>query len=622
LNSQAFLSHHYTYGRTAKLRLVKHTLNTPILFPVACLITGTTPRGGGIWKYVLQADINNGLLRRNIPIMSQVLHFLDFASVDKKTLLKWRDKGIKKYYCELIEPTLDYDAPIFLDSGGFKLLWNTTIDLSNFGLSINDGIGPETIIKLQKDLGGDIVASLDYPLPPGLEDQEIKQRMKGSYENAVIAAQILRNQKEYQPFFFVATHGDSRESIGQYVRDLFSGFRKDDLLDYPFGLAIGSLVPLRGAKKVGNIIELILGVIENIPKEHSDKIPIHVFGITGNLIPILAFLGVDSFDSSTYVQQARNLRLIDPISHHYRPVLELDSWKCDCRVCEKSDFSQIQEALTSEITNRPNKDGFYKSKYYSDIALHNLEMDFRIVEKTRLAIESDSLIDFIIEHAHKYPEVSLVPEILIQKFKNVKFELPYISPSQQTKKNSEIPIRTISLNYSPSSFNVLDNGYFPPKNKKILLLIPCSSEKPYSISRSHRFITTKLNNEFGPNASLIHKITLSGLYGPVPEEYEQDSTVINYDFRLESYNENQISLITKRLVTFLEIWGSNYEAILSYATSRPYRKVFNNTAKVFPSLVVLPEKPSSQSMTMFYKKEYLSELIKAIAELLFSGEQE
>ncbi len=324
MDSLFFSSHQFKYGRTANLHLAKHSLTTPILFPVVCLITGRTPRGGGIWKYILQADINNGLLRQNLPLMAQVLHFLDFASVDNKTLLKWREKGIKQYYNDLVEPPLNYDAPLFLDSGGFKLLWNDTIDLSAFGLSIHDGSGPETIINLQRDFGGDIIASLDYPLPPGLEEQEIKQRMNGSYENALTSARILRGGKEYQPFFFVATHGHNRESIGQYVRALFDESNKDNLLDYPFGLAIGSLVPLRGSKKISQIIELIIGVKENIPYEYSNKIPIHVFGVAGNLIPVLTFLGVDSFNSSTYVQQARNLRIMDPNSHRYRAVLELD----------------------------------------------------------------------------------------------------------------------------------------------------------------------------------------------------------------------------------------------------------------------------------------------------------
>ncbi len=59
-------------------RGVEVEISTPALFPVASLITGTTPRGGGIWKWVLHAH-PHGLLRQQRPIMTQALHFLDFS---------------------------------------------------------------------------------------------------------------------------------------------------------------------------------------------------------------------------------------------------------------------------------------------------------------------------------------------------------------------------------------------------------------------------------------------------------------------------------------------------------------------------------------------------------------
>lgn len=59
-----------------------HAIRTPFLFPVALLMTGTTARGGATWKYILQAQDEktqeHTLLRRNSPILSQVLHFLDY----------------------------------------------------------------------------------------------------------------------------------------------------------------------------------------------------------------------------------------------------------------------------------------------------------------------------------------------------------------------------------------------------------------------------------------------------------------------------------------------------------------------------------------------------------------
>ena len=59
---------------------------------------------------------------------------------------------------------------MFLDSGGFKLLHNTELSLSKFG--IHKETETDDILDFQLGLGGDIIASLDYPLPPGLVRSE------------------------------------------------------------------------------------------------------------------------------------------------------------------------------------------------------------------------------------------------------------------------------------------------------------------------------------------------------------------------------------------------------------------------------------------------------------------
>ena len=119
-------------------------------------MTGSTPRGGGLWKYLLR-----DFMKRDTPMLSQVLHFLDFP-VNGKTLAKWRHKTICEWYQDVNGP---YNAPLFLDSGGFKLLYNTGLDLTEFG--IEKETEADDILALQEDFGGEIFASLDYPLTAG-----------------------------------------------------------------------------------------------------------------------------------------------------------------------------------------------------------------------------------------------------------------------------------------------------------------------------------------------------------------------------------------------------------------------------------------------------------------------
>ncbi|GAB4203642.1 MAG: hypothetical protein Fur006_58180 [Coleofasciculaceae cyanobacterium] len=229
--------------------------------------------------------------------------------------------------------------------------------------------------------------------------------MRKSIKNAVNAALYLRKKSDYQPFLYVAAHGQDRASMGSYVKRVFQRFGRQDLKEYPFGLAVGSLVPLRGGHKYSAIVNLLLGLQDSIPEEQLHKIPIHVFGVTGNIVPILAYLGVDSFDSSTYIQETRSLSYIDPMTGRFLPILEMENLNCSCPVCEGTNLEDIQNALTSEIRGLAVHNGHFKSKYYGDIALHNLEMDFRIIERTREAIKADELQDYLIEHTEKFPQL-------------------------------------------------------------------------------------------------------------------------------------------------------------------------------------------------------------------------
>ncbi|KKD37541.1 MAG: tRNA-guanine transglycosylase [Limnoraphis robusta] len=615
-----FSGQSFKHGRIGTLDLNNNqSISTPILFPVVSLITGTTPKGGGLWKYILQADESNGLLRRNKPVMSQVLHFLDFIRQRSQSLEKWREKGIKQRYIEEVSPPLtSYTAPLFLDSGGYQLLWKKSVDLSAYGLSIENGQGPQSILNLQQDFGGDIIATLDYPLPPNLAVEEAKERMQKSIDNAVTMALQLKLNSDYKPFLYVATHGQDREGIGNYVRQIFDQFNREELKETNFGLAVGSLVPLRGGHKYEIIVNLLLGLQESIPENKRNKTPIHVFGITGSLIPLLAYLGVDSFDSSTYVQEARSLEYINPENGRYLHVLEMEELTCNCRVCQQGNLEHIKNALTSDIRGIPAHNGHYKSKYYGDIALHNLEMDFRIVEKTKDAIAADSLQEYLIEHTENFSKLRPALHFIAQEQEDLRVRLSriLIPVSFQNKQKNPVKNQVISLKHTPDDFNILSNGYKPLKNKQVLLIIPCSGGKPYSKSHSHQFISERLEKILGEKTDLIQKVTLSGLYGPVPEEYEQKPAIMSYDFRLEQIDKVQSALITERLVSYIERYSDRYIACIGYATSMAYRIVLEQTAKVVSDFLVLPVKPKSRRFSEFYRKENVAELVEQVNAIL------
>ena len=613
-------------GRTGELRLQRNgevlpPLATPILYPVVSFMTGSTPRGGGLWKYLLR-----DLMKHDVPMLSQVLHFLDFP-LEGKHLSKWRQKTVREWYQEVNGV---YNAPLFLDSGGFKLLYKAGLDLKKFG--IEKETEADDIFALQEDFGGEIIASLDYPLPPGLERSEAEKRMNLSLENACRVATLLA-AKAQPPFLYVCCHGQSQSDIENYVRQVF-----DRLLGVlpSFGLAVGSLVPLRG-KQDAAILERICGVQKAIPASERHHTPIHAFGVSGELAPILTYMGVDSFDSTSYIQAARGLSYSDPLTRTKRKLMELDELTCTCRICREVSLDEMQRTLMEEVSYKRTSTGKYKSECYAAIALHNFELEAGLLSRMKDAIEADEALEELVHHASTGRGIRKAVDWLMENNKEFANRMaktvvgvstpenrrtaksnPYqleLFPAFSTKETDSALQKeqpTISLDYTPDSFSI-PADYKPPQDKKVLLAIPCAGKKPYSFSRTHTIINTKLQNAFGSNQREIHKITLSGLYGPVPEEFESEEPVVRYDFQLSPRNTAQIQLGADRFKAYLDKHSDHYTLVVGYATSQAYRKVFEYLQEDRSDFILLPIKPKQKRLSEFFRHVHLNELIEVLS---------
>jgi 7-cyano-7-deazaguanine tRNA-ribosyltransferase len=604
-------------GRLGRFTFVQEdleTFETPFLFPVTFLVTGTTARGGGVWKYVLQADKKHGLMRHNMPILAETLHFLDY-DLSSSGLQKWRQKGIRTLYKE--QADVDYRGPIFLDSGGFRLMWRDGLDLSRYGICLDSETEAESILKLQMDLGANIVASLDYPLPPGLALDEQKQRMERSLQNALHVGHLLR-ELENPPFLFMAVHGQIPSLMTEYVESLFEAIQSNGLDDLNFGIAIGSLVPMRGAGKVSEIIELVLAATKAIPEKFRQRVPVHTFGLSGLLIPYLVYCGVDTFDSSTYMQEARAYKYTDHETRQAHRVLDMPSSafeKCDCRVCQGINLRELQDALVTKSNYKPLENGIYKSKYYADVALHNLIADTNVIEQTRLHIKENRLENYLVELAEKFPQMRPALATIAEYDSKVQQSGATVLTDYEKPKEKNKPTKHITLRHRPSDFDINSNGYTPPA-RRILLIIPCSSEKPYSESTSHRFLSKHIETAIPDWGAYIHKVSLSGLYGPVPKEWESETAVREYDFLLKHVNREQIALCTQRLVIYLKRHEGMYEYFVAYAATKAYRMVLENTAKQFEKLVILPNALTARKSSEFYRLSNVDGLIEFLSTSL------
>ncbi len=529
-------------------------MHQPIFYPVVCFVTGTTPRGGGIWKDVLYGS-PYGLLHRNFPLMTSALHFLDFR-ISSRALDRWRQKPLREHYTFAKEGAapLRWEGELFVDSGGFALILDPHLNLSRYGIPPDQV--PEGILALQLAWGADRIASLDWPIPPGLHPEEARRRMDKTLEAALRTGRVLGNLPAKQrPQWMVPVHGPTPEALEAFIRQTIERLRAEGLLSLVSGLAVGSMVPRRQNGWVGEILAFVRAARRATPED----LPLHVFGMTGAIIPFLLQEGGNSFDSTAYIQEARHLKYIDPQTRRRIPLRalgELSKYPCDCPVCAERDPREDLAVLRGE---RPGR----KSAVYAALALHNLEMDLRLFQEASEALRAGVLNAFLRELPRRFPS------------------LRWPEPHRRTKK-----IVRVVRHHSPDDFDLRRIQWQPSPEKRVLLLLPCSKEKPYTVSSSFRRVWRVVEESLGEKANAVQVVFLSGLYGPVPLEHAEEEAVVTYDFRLHPADKEGIARVARRLEELFHRVQAHFDLMVAFVPSPAYRKAVQRATRTFPQTVV------------------------------------
>jgi len=111
----------------------------------------------------------------------------------------------------------------------------------------------------------------------------------------------------------------------------------------------------------------------------------------------------------------------------------------------------------------------------------------------------------------------------------------------------------------------INRWYIPPKDKDILLFLPCSYKKPYSESETHRKIIQRLKKL--KNYDRIHQVMISNP-GVIPREFENLYPFNSYDWneKLETdeIKRRYIEVTTKRIKNYLTSHRDNYNGMYCF----------------------------------------------------------
>jgi hypothetical protein len=104
------------------------------------------------------------------------------------------------------------------------------------------------------------------------------------------------------------------------------------------------------------------------------------------------------------------------------------------------------------------------------------------------------------------------------------------------------------------------------------------------------------------------------MYGPVPEGHETEQPVLEYEYVLAKEDTEQIELVTRRLVEYLEAYGDQFEHVLGYVTSKTYRGVIEDAFEEYGRGEVLPRDPKALQLTEYFRNSNIDQLRDRLAE--------
>ena len=107
----------------------------------------------------------------------------------------------------------------------------------------------------------------------------------------------------------------------------------------------------------------------------------------------------------------------------------------------------------------------------------------------------------------------------------------------------------------------LEARYMRPPAARILLLIPCSAKKPYSMSKSHmRFRDAVVSSGA---ADAVHEVIVTSPLGLVPRELELLYPAQDYDIPVTGHWDRDEKKLAEEMVTWL-VESQRYDAVISH----------------------------------------------------------
>jgi archaeosine synthase len=304
-----------------------------------------------------------------------------------------------------------------------------------------------------------------------------------------------------------------------------------------FEKAIANLIIIKYASQLLNQHKNFVNYIIKLRKNIGYQKAIYLPGVGDPTnIALLAYLGIDIFDSTSAIIAARNNNLFFETGAIKKD--ELQEIYCNCPICNKL---KIPKELS-----------------YEDILYHNYYTIYSELRKVRNAIANQNLRNLVENRIRADPNSTAILKNLDRNHqKYLEKRAPVASKSKIIATSKESINRPEIKRFQDRVIN----RYKKPESTKILLLLPCSAKKPYFLSKSHKFFRNTLLSIKNPN--VVHELIITSPLGLVPRELECTFPAANYDIPVTGiWDDYEKEMITNLLSQYLKI--NKYEKIIAH----------------------------------------------------------
>ena len=284
---------------------------------------------------------------------------------------------------------MNWDRPILTDCGGFQVFSLSKLrKITEDGVLFNSHLDgskhmftPEKVIEIEEALGADIIMSFDECCPYPSTYEYTKQSMERTTRWAKRCKQA--HTREDQGLFGIIQGGFYKDLREKSAKDLIE-------LDFP-GYAIGGI-------SVGEPKNEFLNMLKYTAPLMPENKPRYLMGVgSPDYLIEAAVAGIDMCDCVLPTRLARHGtaltskgKIVIRNNEYARDWNHLDN-ECDCYTCKNYTRGYLRHLIkTNEILGMRL------------ISLHNLRFLTNLMERVRIEIENDNLLNFKEEFYKKY----------------------------------------------------------------------------------------------------------------------------------------------------------------------------------------------------------------------------